>query len=674
MDCSVTGYPKPTVKWYKDKALYQGRNGSSKFNRGTFQTVLIIRNAVPADGGLYTCNVSNAYGWISNSYRVHVRNHERARSKPKILKMENATAVEGENATLFCKALSDSMPHFQWLRWLAPPSNALDESSQIKNPVYEVIKQNQQNGNRHLVLPIGKPAKLEFHGVKLILTNVSKKDEGKYSCIVGNAFGYAVQQAYVIVRETPAAPRFTVSETKRRRNIIVLPVGNTIKMDCSVTGYPKPTVKWYKDKALYQGRNGSSKFNRGTFQTVLIIRNAVPADGGLYTCNVSNAYGWISNSYRVHVRNHERARSKPKILKMKNATAMEGENATLFCKALSDSMPHFQWLRWLAPPSNASDESSQIKNPVYEIIKENQQNGNKHLVLPIGKPAKFDFHGVKLILTNVSKKDEGKYSCIVGNAFGYAVQQAYVIVRETPAAPRFTVSETKRRRNIIVLPVGNTIKMDCSVTGYPKPTVKWYKDKALYQGRNGSSKFNRGTFQTVLIIRNAVPADGGLYTCNVSNAYGWISNSYRVHVRNHERARSKPKILKMENATAVEGENATLFCKALSDSMPHFQWLRWLAPPSNALDESSQLKNPVYEVIKQNQQNGNRHLVLPIGKPAKLEFHGVKLILTNVSKKDEGKYSCIVGNAFGYAVQQAYVIVREIPGGKEIEDRGISVI
>ncbi|KAK2559363.1 hypothetical protein P5673_017982 [Acropora cervicornis] len=34
---------------------------------------------------------------------------------------------------------------------------------------------------------------------KLILTNVSKKDEGKYSCIVGNAFGYAVQQAYVIV-------------------------------------------------------------------------------------------------------------------------------------------------------------------------------------------------------------------------------------------------------------------------------------------------------------------------------------------------------------------------------------------------------------------------------------------------------------------------------------------
>ena len=133
-------------------------------------------------------------------------------------------------------------------------------------------------------------------------------------------------------------------------------------------------------------------------------------------------------------------------------------------------------------------------------------------------------------------------------------------------------------------------------------------------------------------------------------------------------------ILKMENATAMEGENTTLFCKALSDSMPHFQWLRWLAPPSNASDESSQIKNPVYEVLKQNQQNGNKHSLLPIGKPAKLDFHGVKLILTNVSKKDEGKYSCIVGNAFGYAVQQAYVTVLEIPGRKETEDRRISVI
>ena len=73
MDCSATGYPKPTVIWYKDKALFQERKGGSKLHIGMFQTLVIIRDAVPADSGLYTCNVSNAYGWINNSYRVDVR-------------------------------------------------------------------------------------------------------------------------------------------------------------------------------------------------------------------------------------------------------------------------------------------------------------------------------------------------------------------------------------------------------------------------------------------------------------------------------------------------------------------------------------------------------------------------------------------------------------------------
>ena len=139
---------------------------------------------------------------------------ERVRAKPKILEMENATAVEGENATLLCKALSDSMVHFQWLRWLASPSNTSSHSSKIENAVYEVIKQNKQNGNKHLLLPNGHTSKLDFHGLELILVNVTKKDEGKYSCLVGNAIGYAVQQAYVIIREVPGKKKSTIVESQ----------------------------------------------------------------------------------------------------------------------------------------------------------------------------------------------------------------------------------------------------------------------------------------------------------------------------------------------------------------------------------------------------------------------------------------------------------------------------
>lgn len=113
---------------------------------------------------------------------------------------------------------------------------------------------------------------------------------------------------------------------------------------------------------------------------------------------------------------------------MENVTVYEGENATLLCKALSDSMPHFQWLRWYLSTSNGTTNST-IEHPHYEVIKQNEQDSNQHLVLPQNNN-KFDFHGVKLTLVNVTKKDEGKYTCIVGNAVGYSVEQAYIIINE----------------------------------------------------------------------------------------------------------------------------------------------------------------------------------------------------------------------------------------------------
>ena len=121
---------------------------------------------------------------------------ERARAEPVVLPMDNVTVHEGENATLLCKALSDSMPHFQFLRWHSSPSYGTTNST-LEHPHYEVIKQNLQELDQHLVL--SKSNKIVFRTGRLTLFKVTKEDEGKYTCIVGNAVGYAKEQAYIIV-------------------------------------------------------------------------------------------------------------------------------------------------------------------------------------------------------------------------------------------------------------------------------------------------------------------------------------------------------------------------------------------------------------------------------------------------------------------------------------------
>ena len=123
---------------------------------------------------------------------------ERRRAKPVVLSMSNATVFVGENVTLICRAYSDAMPHFQWLRWFLLSSNSSGNDTDSKKFSYEVINQNQQDSVDYHSRSNNKH---EFHGVPLSLVNVTKKDEGKYTCIVGNALGYSVKNAYIIVQE-----------------------------------------------------------------------------------------------------------------------------------------------------------------------------------------------------------------------------------------------------------------------------------------------------------------------------------------------------------------------------------------------------------------------------------------------------------------------------------------
>ena len=89
-------------------------------------------------------------------------------------------------------------------------------------------------------------------------------------------------------------------------------------------------------------------------------------------------------------------------------------------------------------------------------------------------------------------------------------------------------------------PVGNSVKLDCSADGNPRPTVEWYKDGKLFKERKGGRKLSLSQWTTSLSLKDLVPSDTGSYMCNVSNLYGWINHTYKVDVHGRHKNQCKP--------------------------------------------------------------------------------------------------------------------------------------
>lgn len=74
-----------------------------------------------------------------------------------------------------------------------------------------------------------------------------------------------------------------VKELPERTTIIV---GELAELTCEAHGDPKPSVTWSKD--------GDTSISRATFNNdghILVIRDVIPRDSGLYECTASNMFG-----------------------------------------------------------------------------------------------------------------------------------------------------------------------------------------------------------------------------------------------------------------------------------------------------------------------------------------------------------------------------------------------
>ena len=158
------------------------------------------------------------------------------------------------------------------------------------------------------------------------------------------------------------------------------------------------------------------------------IKTAVPSDDGRYTCVVSNRLGNISRSYDLQV--IEKGGVKPVLSTSHpvNKTARVGENVTFQCiELVSPALTDYRWLHWNKLPSHYPDlrlndkDAPSVNSSNYTIL------SAKHY-RPFAVKSEQGKYGGRVLLTNVTKEDEGLYTCLISNHFGKEWRSAFLRV------------------------------------------------------------------------------------------------------------------------------------------------------------------------------------------------------------------------------------------------------
>ena len=102
---------------------------------------------------------------------------------------------------------------------------------------------------------------------------------------------------------------------------------------------------------------------------------------------------------------------------------------------------------------------------------------------------------------------------------------------------------------------GENVTLNCDVMGGPNNIIQWQFRASVLPGENSS----------VLTRQNVTAADGGAYTCMVSNVAGMDTAVVLVFI-------SPYFITQPQDVGAIDGATVTLTCEAEGFPSPTYQW------------------------------------------------------------------------------------------------------
>ncbi|XP_037072794.1 tyrosine-protein kinase-like otk [Pollicipes pollicipes] len=544
--CRAAGSGHLVYRWYRNGQRLESAPRLTLRNKR-----LQLSGAQPADGGVYSCSVTNDAGATTSDVTL-----------PLVVPSETAARITVVPRDQLVRRRGTAHFHCQYQH-----ANAVHWSFNGQDPL-------TSDGRRIL---------LANH--TLVVSNVSEADVGWYLCRASRAGVAAVPQTYSarlqLAYLSPLTER-AVEPAPPVPGLHVVPQGRPFQLAClPPEGRPPPAVWWEQP----DGRvlNDPGQMSPGG-SALLALGPARPDQSGNYSCVAENLAGTSTVQVRLLVTGPPELVSGPTDLVVE-----EGDSSELRCeyRGLHRLLSSVSWLKDGRPlPSAAPQEDSvgeRLIIPLTELsdagryqcvvnstgfppqtspqalltVKEKLKFSPQPLsrALELGRPARLhcraagspaptvgwvrmtpagrpqfrwpahvrDANGT-LELDTVTETDGGQYTCVATNAQGLINATINVTVVVTP---KFLVAPSDPTEAV----VGRPLRLDCQVYGRPEPSVQWDRNSKL-AGLDDPrfSFFKNGS----LYIKELRYEDEARYGCIAGNSGGFSRREIQLLVRSSE--------------------------------------------------------------------------------------------------------------------------------------------
>ncbi|EPQ12395.1 MAM domain-containing glycosylphosphatidylinositol anchor protein 1 [Myotis brandtii] len=336
-----------------------------------------------------------------------------------------------------------------------------------------------------------------------------------------------------------------VKEDNISERVYTIREGDTLVLQCLVTGHPRPQVRWTKTAG-----SASDKFQEtSVFNETLRIERIARTQGGRYYCKAENGVGVPAiKSIRVDVQYLD----EPVLTVHQTVSDVRGnfyQEKTVFLRCTVNSNPpaRFIWKRGSDTLSHSQDNGVDIYEPLYT------QGETKVLKLK-----------------NLRPQDYASYTCQVSVRNVCGIPDKAITFRLTnttaPPALKLSVNET------LVVNPGENVTVQCLLTGGdPLPQLQW---------SHGPGPLPLGALAQggILSIPSVQALDSGYYNCTATNNVGNpAKKTVNLLVRSMKNATFQitPDVIK-ESENIQLGQDLKLSCHV--DAVPQekvtYQWFK----------------------------------------------------------------------------------------------------